>query len=90
MSPQIIEIFSQFGAAGLIGALWVWERWLSRRRERELDEAHRCILIHRENLKAICAMVRQNTQAIERFNQTQVHLVQILQKALDKNKCDAA
>jgi hypothetical protein len=27
MIRDIVELLVQFGVAGLMGALWVWERW---------------------------------------------------------------
>lgn len=33
MLSDALSMFTQFGVAGLMGALWVWERMLSRKRE---------------------------------------------------------
>lgn len=70
MDPQTIEPLTQFGVAGLMGLLWVWERRLSRRREEQLDEAHAAILAQRRQHDQLIELVQHNTQMIERFNQT--------------------
>ena len=46
-STPIIENLTQLGAAGLMGAMWLWERNTSRTRERQIDEAHARILAER-------------------------------------------
>lgn len=70
MDPQVIEPLTQFGVAGLMGLLWVWERRLSRRREDQLDQAHAELVHHREQQNLLVELVQHNTQTIERFNQT--------------------
>lgn len=63
-----------------MGILWVWERTLSRRREKQLSESHDKLLQYQEHLTVLIKLVRRNTQAIERFDQTQVRLIQILEQ----------
>jgi hypothetical protein len=76
---ETINALTQVGAAGIMGMLWVWERLLSRRRERQLTEAHDRLLQQREHLRILIKLVRRNTQAIERFEQTQIQLGQIME-----------
>ena len=76
---QMIEPVTQFGIAGLMGVLWMWERMHSRRRERELSEAHELLMRQRDTLDALLTLIRQNTRAIEQFEQTQIHLKQLLE-----------
>jgi hypothetical protein len=45
MPENLLEPLSQFGIAGLMGALWIWERLLSRKRETQLSEAHRALSV---------------------------------------------
>jgi len=80
MTPQLFESLSQFGVGGLMGALWVWERWLSRRREHELSQAHEQIMAERQVFRELVHLVQQNTQALERFNQTQQQLKVVLER----------
>jgi len=80
MPPEMIDTLTQFGAAGLMGVLWLWERLLSRQRERQLSEAHDRLIQHRQDVKVLVKLVRQNTQAIEQFSQTQSQFNQLLDK----------
>lgn len=50
--------------AGIMGAMWLWERRNSRQREEQLDTAHQRILSDRVRLEQLIALVRQNTQAL--------------------------
>jgi hypothetical protein len=73
-TPAIDQI-TQFGAAGLMGAMWLWERRTSRQREQQLDEAHTRILSDRVQLCELIDVVKQNTAAITRLTQmTPIHL----------------
>lgn len=83
MLLQAIEPLTQFGAAGLMGALWVCERLLSRRRERQLTETHLLITGQQQHLKVLVKLVRRNTQALERFSESQQRLNDLLEKAQD-------
>ena len=77
---EIIEPMTQFGVAGLMGVLWIWERHLSRRRERQLTESHVQLMKQSESLNALLATVERNTAALERFDQTQRRLVRLLER----------
>ncbi len=90
MEPQLMETLTQFGIAGLMGALWVWERAMSRRRDAELSEAHRRLMSQRDQLRTVLRLVGRNTRAIERFDQTQRHLVHLLEKWSDDTRRNAA
>lgn len=80
MSLESIESLTQFGVAGLMGLLWTWERWFSRRRERELSEAHQRLVGQREALDTLIGLVQRNTEAIERFENTQQRLNTLLER----------
>lgn len=74
-----MEALLEFGVAGLMGVLWVWERGHSRRRERQLSQAHARILRRDEKLNVLVRIVRRNTAAMMQFQQTQEHLAKILE-----------
>lgn len=76
---EILEPITQFGTAGLMGILWVWERRMSRKLERQIEESHDRILRQREEITELVGLVRQNTAALERFNQTQQRLCELLE-----------
>jgi hypothetical protein len=84
MPTEIIQQLTQFGVAGLMGVLWVWERLLSRQRERQLTEVHERILAERQELHELVELVRRNTAAIERFEQTQTRLQELLERMHDE------
>ncbi len=75
----MIEAMLQFGVAGLMGVLWVWERGHSRRRERQLSEAHERIVRRDERLGVLVGMVRRNTAAMIQFHHTQKQLADLLE-----------
>ena len=68
-APALSELAS-LGSAGLMGAMWLWERRTSRQREQQLDEAHTRILSDRVQLSELMDVVRQNTEAITRLAAT--------------------
>jgi hypothetical protein len=83
MTDPMIQQLTQFGVAGLMGVLWVWERLHSRKREGQLSEAHGELMTDREQLHEMVELVRRNTAAIERFAQTQTRLQDILERMHD-------
>ena len=80
MPVDILEPLTQFGVAGLMGALWIWERLLSRRRERQLTESHGKLLQQRNELRVLIGLVHETTRAIERFDQTQKEFRSFLER----------
>lgn len=85
-----INAFTQFGVAGLMGTLWVWERHLSRRREAQLSEAHRRLMAQEQELRVLVHLVKRNTRAIERFDHTQSRLNNLLEKMYERLPRQAA
>ena len=72
--------FTSFGAAGLMGAMWLWERKTSRQREEQLDEAHVRILGDHVQLEQVIEVVRQNAAAMTRLGTIQEQLVRKLER----------
>ncbi|WP_428387613.1 hypothetical protein [Mucisphaera sp.] len=70
---------AQLGAAGVMGLLWVWERNLSGKRERELTEAHTKLMSRELALHEVVELVRQNACALERFEQTEQRLARAVE-----------
>src|SRR5437764_8862951 len=73
---------TSFGAAGLMGAMWLWERKMSRQREEQLDEAHVRILGDRVQLEQLIDVVRQNVEAMTRLSAIQDQLVRKMDKSI--------
>ena len=80
MDTTVFDSLAQFGVAGLMGALWLWERFYSRKREQQLTEAHRQLTAQQQELRVLTDLVRQNTAAIERFEQTQQRIADLLER----------
>ena len=77
---ELLEPLAQFGVAGLMGALWVWERTMTRKREAQLTQAHDRLLQQGVQLREVIRTVHRNTRAIERFDQTQAQLGRLLER----------
>ncbi|MFT3785271.1 MAG: hypothetical protein QM770_03780 [Tepidisphaeraceae bacterium] len=58
---------TSLGAAGLIGAMWLWERRSNAQREQMIEEAHQRILADKVQLDALVDLVKQNTEALTRL-----------------------
>ena len=83
---ETMNAIAQFGTAGLMGTLWIWERYLSRRRECQLTETHNRLTKQQEQLGALVKLIHHNTHAIERFDQTQnklIHLLEQIQREIE-------
>ena len=74
----IVSDLASFGAAGLMGGMWLWERKASRQREEQLSEAHMRIMRDEERLGKLTEVVEQNTSAVARFIETQRQVVETL------------
>ena len=77
----MVQMMTQFGAAGLIGILWIWERRLNANRERQLTEAHNQIMEQRYQLEELLKVVADNTSAITSMEECQRRLVTLLEGA---------
>jgi uncharacterized protein YigA (DUF484 family) len=73
-TPHIGDLTS-FGAAGLMGAMWLWERRTNQKREMQLDEAHARIIGDRVQLEELIDVVKQNAEAFARLSVTQEQLL---------------
>ena len=78
-TTPIIDNFTSLGAAGLIGAMWLWERRQSNERERQLDDAHTRNMADGVKLEALMDLVKQSTETMA----TLVHQHDSLLRKLD-------
>ena len=81
MDAQLITHLTQFGAAGLIGLMWLIERRHAAHRERLLDEAHRTLMRSQTELNALLEVVRDNTRAMVALEEGQRRLAEVLRDA---------
>ena len=73
-----LDSLTSLGAAGLMGAMWLWERRTSQKRESQLDDAHGRIMGDQVKLEELIDVVRQNAEAISRLCTTQDQLLRQL------------
>jgi hypothetical protein len=66
---------TSLGASGIMGAMWLWERRMSRQRETQLDEAHSRILSDRVQLEELIRVVETNSEAMSRLTASQEQLI---------------
>ena len=66
---------TSLGASGLMGAMWLWERRTSQKREQQIDESHARIMADRIQLEQLIDVVKQNTEVLARLCTTQEQLV---------------
>jgi hypothetical protein len=75
---SVMTDLANFGAAGLMGTMWLWERRLSRMREQQLSDAHARIVRDEERLIELTRVVEQNTSALSRFTETQRQVAEVI------------
>ncbi len=65
-----IPDIASLGAAGIIGAMWLYERKASTKREAQIDEAHARIIADRVMLDALLGVVRDNSRVLAQLTET--------------------
>ena len=76
----LISDLASFGAAGLMGAMWLWERKLSRLREYQLTQSHERIIRDEQRLGKLIQVVEQNTTANTRVSEGQREVCETLKQ----------
>lgn len=84
MIVGVISDLASLGAAGVMGAMWLWERRSSQQREEQLTQAHGRIVRDEERLTMLTQVVEQNTAAIARFNETQRQTCETLKHLVEE------
>jgi len=69
---------TQFGVAGIMGAMWLIERRASARREEQLTEAHEKLIGQIAERGALIDVVRDNTRALSMLEAGQRVLIESL------------
>jgi hypothetical protein len=94
MDPNAVEsimaVLTQFGAAGLIGMLWILERRSAAARERQLTEAHQRLMSREHEIASLLQVVRDNTAAMKSMEYTQRRLVDCLRQGPPQEQVSAA
>jgi len=71
LSLAVLNDLTSLGAAGVMGAMWLWERRTSRLREEQLTHSHERIRRDEQRLGRLIEVVEHNTAAMARFSETQ-------------------
>lgn len=79
-SVNAMDQLPSFGVAGIMGAMWLWERRTSQKREQQIDEAHARIMTDRVQLDQLIAVVRQNSQTMSQLATTQQQLIEDIRR----------
>jgi hypothetical protein len=78
MPVNAFSDLASLGAAGIMGAMWLWERRNGRVRDEQLSSAHERIARDEQRLGQLIEVVEHNTQALARFTETQHFVRQAL------------
>jgi len=73
-----LDGLANLGVAGLMGAMWLWERRTSQQRESQIDEAHARIMSDRVALDQLIDVVKQNAEAMTHLSSLQDQLLRQL------------
>ncbi len=65
----VLDNLASYGAAGLMGAMWLWERRTSSAREKQIEESHQRIMSDGVKLEALIDLVQKNTEVLSRLMQ---------------------
>ncbi|MBI5723178.1 MAG: hypothetical protein HZA50_04410 [Planctomycetes bacterium] len=85
MEPiNIMSQLASLGAAGIMGALWLMERRLSRQREQQLTESHERIIRDEQRLDKLTRVVEHNSAAMTKFAENQREQTEVLRHLLEE------
>ena len=79
-AADALSQLTSLGAAGIMGAMWLWERRQSQQRDQQLDESHARILGDRVQLDQLIEVVKTNAEAMTRLGTVQDQLIRTLEK----------
>jgi hypothetical protein len=80
----MVSDLASLGAAGVMGAMWLWERRMSRHRDKQLDDAHRRIGRDEGKFTLLADVVSRNTAAFVKFVQQQKEQSALLHHLLEE------
>jgi hypothetical protein len=79
-TTDALSQLTSLGAAGIMGAMWLWERRQSQQRDQQLDESHARILGDRVQLDQLIEVVKTNAEAMTRLGTVQDQLIRTLEE----------
>lgn len=78
MAEGVVGTLTQFGVAGMMGAMWLIERRASAKREEQLTRAHEKLIGQIDDRSTLIEIVRDNTRALSLLEAGQRGLVEAL------------
>lgn len=81
MEQDLMNLITQFGAAGLIAWMWLTERRHAARRELQLTESHERLREQRIALDQLMTLVTDNTRAVASLEAGQRALLTFLHQS---------
>lgn len=81
MEQDLLNLITQFGAAGLIGWMWLSERRHAAKREQQLTESHERLQEQRLALDQLITLVTENTRAVASLESGQRALLSFLHQS---------
>jgi len=80
MQPDLVPIVAQYGVAGLMGLLWLFERRHSSLREREITESHNRLMQENMELSVLMGVIKENSVAMTSLEKSQARLSQVCEE----------
>lgn len=77
---QVVHEVAQFGAAGLMGLLWIMERRHSAQREAQMTAAHERLMEQRVGMSELMSLVKENAAAMAALERTQRSLIETCER----------
>ena len=75
-----VDSLASFGIAGLMGAMWLWERRTSAEREKQIGDAHERIMADGVKIEALMDLVQKNTDSLSRLLAANEQVLRKLEK----------
>jgi hypothetical protein len=83
MEGEIAAAAAQFGVAGMVCWMWLFERRAAGARERQLTESHERIARNQREIDVLVAALGENTRALTALEAGQRGLVAMLERLAD-------
>ncbi|MBA4040091.1 MAG: hypothetical protein C0468_07215 [Planctomyces sp.] len=81
MEAELAGVMAQFGAAGLVGWMWLSERRTAAVREGQVAEAHEKLMEQQTKVEMVVRAIEANTRALTSLEVGQGHLLRYLDNA---------
>lgn len=81
MEAELAGVMAQFGAAGLVGWMWLSERRTAAVREGQVAEAHEKLMEQQTKVEMVVRAIEANTRALTSLEVGQGHLLRYLDAA---------